>query len=198
MNTLTRVVDLLEDAGMRIDPDKSELIHFSRNKKTPVDPILTSIYGNMLTIHPKPVLRWLGIFFDSKLTYKDHVKIMANRVTSVANGIKVLANTVRGLSQKHIRILFKTCVVPILTYASPVWFRLDRSQIGLVGSLEVVQNISLRQIAGAFRTTPIDALRVLSHQPPMFNTLQKLSSSAADRLLKIPFNSLVAQRLPDT
>ena len=116
---------------------------------------------------------------------------------AIANGIRVLANTVRGLSQKHIRILYKTCVVPVLTYASPVWYRSDRSQIGLINKLDKVQNISLRHISGAFKTTPIDTIRVLSHQPPIRLTLQKLSSSAAVRLLKIPLRSMVAQRLPD-
>jgi hypothetical protein len=38
---------------------------------------------------------------------------------------------------------------------------------------------------------------VLSHQPSVFISLQKLSASYANHLLKIPLNSLVSQRLPN-
>jgi hypothetical protein len=55
----------------------------------------------------------------------------------------------------------------------------------------------LRHISGAFRSTPISACRVLAHQPSVFISLQKLSASYANHLLKIPLNSLVSQRLPN-
>ena len=196
-NTLIRATDLLSDIGMRIDPEKSDLIHFSRARACPQPSIDVSLYGHNLVISPKLTVRWLGIFFDQKLTFQEHVKIMANRVTSVANGIRLLANTVRGLSQRHIRILFKTYVLPILTYASHIWFHTDCSQKSLVSRLERVQNISLRQICRGFKTMPIPAIQALSHQPPIELTLRKLSESMAIRLLKLPFRSLVSQRLPD-
>ena len=90
------------------------------------------------------------------------------------------------------------CVHPILTYASPVWFRPDRPQLTLLKRMDSVQNIGLHLITGAFRTTPVPALHALSHMPPMEVTLAKLSRSASIRLLKLPFSSLVAQRLPNT
>ena len=124
-------------------------------------------------------------------------RFTGDRNPSIANGIRLLANTVRGLAQRHIRILFKTCVLPILTYASSVWFRTDRPQKTLLQKLEKVQNISLRQICGGFRTTPVPAIQALSHQPPIELTLRKLSESTAIRLLKLPFRSQVSQRLPD-
>ena len=93
-NTLIRLTDLLLDVGMKIDPEKSDLIHFSRARSIPPAPINVSVYGRNLSIIPKPVVRWLGIFFDQKLTFNEHVRILANRATSVANGIRILANTI--------------------------------------------------------------------------------------------------------
>ena len=63
--------------------------------------------------------------------------------------------------------------------------------------LDVVQNIGLCLITGAFKTTPVEALQTLSHMPPMEITLDKLSRSAAVHSLKLPFRSLVSERLPD-
>ena len=177
-NTLIRAVDLLSNIGMKIDPEKSDLIHFSRARACPQPCIDVSLYGHNLIISPKPIVRWLGIFFDPKLTFQEHVRIMSNRATSVANGIHLLANMVQGLAQRHICILFKTCVLPILTYASPIWFCTDCPQKSLISRLERVQNISLRQICSGFKTTPIPAIQVLSHQPPIKLTLSVTNSNS--------------------
>ena len=94
-HSLIRITDLLADIGMKIDPEKSDLIHFSRAQQTPTTPIATEVYGSELKLIPKDIVRWLGIFFDPKLSFKKHVDIMANRGTSIANGIRLLANTDR-------------------------------------------------------------------------------------------------------
>ena len=76
--SLHQTVALFEDAGMRIDPSKSELIHFSWGRKPCTAPITTTLYGKDLRINPKDVVRWLSIFFDSKLRFSKHVEIMCN------------------------------------------------------------------------------------------------------------------------
>ena len=173
--TLSWTVELLADTGMHIDPGKSELIHFTRAQEKPVTPLVTTLYQKDLRIDPKEVVQWLGIFFDPELHFKKHMEIMCNRATSISHGLCMLANTVRGLSQRNLQILVKTCIHPILTYASPVWFRPDQPQLTLIRKLDVVQNIGLRLITGAFKTTPVEALQTLSHMPPMEITLDKLS-----------------------
>lgn len=127
-----------------------------------------------------------------------HITIMKNRGMTAVNGLRMLSNTVRGLGQRHLRIMVKTVVVTVLTYASVVWFNPSRQQKGLVGSLQAVMNQATKLISGCFRTAPTHAKYVLSHQPPIDITLQKLSTSAANRLLRLPFTALLSQRLPDS
>ena len=186
----------LSSIGMSIDPSKSELIHFSR-RHNPEQLLLPLVIDHTLTIHPaKDTLRWLGIFFDSRLSFTKHVDILCNRARSAANGLRVLANSVRGLSQKNLRALHKTCVLPIITWAAVLWFRPDIPRKGLLDKLDRVQNISLRLVCGAFRTTPIGGLQVIAHQPPILQTLTRFSKNAALRLSRLPLNSPVFQRLP--
>ena len=181
---------------MVVDPTKTELIHFSRrhNDEQLRHPLVLS---PLLTIHPaRTTLRWLGIFFDSRLLFNQHVEILCNRARTAANGLRVLANSVRGLSQKNLRALHKTCILPIITWAAVLWFRQDLPRKGLLDKLDRVQNISLRLVCGAFRTTPIGGLQVLAHQPPIAQTLARFSQNAALRLSRLPLNSPVFQRLP--
>ena len=143
---LDRVVSLLGSVGMTIDPDKLDLIHFSRRPGNTIGAyfVICTVGDRRVVTEPKRVMHWLGMFFDSKLTFTEHVKIMCNRARSIINGLRCLSNTVRGLAQPHLRILYKTCVVPVMSYASAVWYRSDKRQTTLVNTLEVTQNRALR------------------------------------------------------
>ena len=184
----------LAEIGMNLDPTKSELIHFSHRHH---DDLTLPLYiSSTLSIYPSSTVRWLGIFFDSRLTFTKHVDVLCNRARTAANGLRVLANTVRGLSQKNLRALHKTCILPIITWAAVLWYRKDLPRKSLLNKLERIQNISLRLVCGAFRTTPVGALQVLAHQPPIELTLARFSSNAALRLSRLPTSSPVFQRLP--
>ena len=106
--------------------------------------------GKKGLVTPKPTMWWLRIFFDSKLTFHSHIKIMCNQARSVITGFRCLSNTVCSLSQRHLCLLYKTCAIPVMTYTSPVWFRSDKKQQTLLNRLETTQNHALRLIAGCF------------------------------------------------
>jgi len=187
----------LRSIGMTIDTSKLEIQHFSRRRKDNVAPTLRiTLNGEAIAVTPTATMRWLGIYLDRKLTFRDHVRIMANRTSSVVNGLRCLANTVRGLSQSNLRLLYRTCAFPVLSYASVIWFREDKRQKGLLKVMDTAQNRALRLICGAFRTTQTHALRTLAHTPPVVHLLRRLSETAAARFAKLPTLSPVIQRLP--
>ena len=123
---------------------------------------------------------------------------MSNRGKTILHGVKCLGNTIRGANQNTLRQLYRACVLPALTYASPTWYRSDSPQKGLIEILEKVQNQGLRRILGAFRTTPSVALNVLSYVPPLQLYIQKLSEGYALRMFRLPLLSPVTQRLPNS
>ena len=55
-----------KEAAISFDISKTELIHFY-NKHTTIEEGLK--LGD-IEITPKPLVRWLGVFLDSKLTFK--------------------------------------------------------------------------------------------------------------------------------
>ncbi|KIJ57826.1 hypothetical protein HYDPIDRAFT_61063, partial [Hydnomerulius pinastri MD-312] len=67
-------------------------------------------------------MRWLGFFLDRKLNFKSHVERMATQARSTIAGLRILANTFRGLNVANARLLYKTVVLPVLTFGSVVWF----------------------------------------------------------------------------
>lgn len=107
-------------------------------------------------------------------------------------GLRMLANTVRGLSQDHMRRLYISCILPILTYASAVWWMQQQWQ---VQQLQRVQNLCLCMSCAVFRTSPIYALQVEAGIPLIQYTLDKCDDLAAARLHKLGPHSPVLQRV---
>lgn len=75
----------LQAAGLDLDVEKSELIHFTTKCK-PLSPNVTiGDSENATTIERSNSMRWLGIFFDSKLRFNTHVKKLAARAERITH-----------------------------------------------------------------------------------------------------------------
>ncbi|KAB5587730.1 Reverse transcriptase from mobile element jockey protein [Ceratobasidium theobromae] len=116
----------LKKIGLEFDTDKSELIHFARSRaELATNPplYLTLPNGTSHIVRAAKVIRWLGFFLDCRLDFKDHTRKMAIKGLSIIASLKMLANCICGLSVDQARILYKTSVLPILSYGSPIRFR---------------------------------------------------------------------------
>jgi ribonuclease HI len=140
-------------------------------------------------------MRWLGVFFDWKLRFEDHVKTMARRARSTVAGLRILANTIRGLSIANARLLYISVVLPVITFASPVWYT-GVNQKSLINHLTRAQNDALIWLLGAFRTTPSTSMHHIASIIPIPHLLPRLSTSAAIRFHTLPSSSQVLRRTP--
>ncbi|KAF8632119.1 hypothetical protein AX17_004922 [Amanita inopinata Kibby_2008] len=194
------IVNKLSAIGLSINADKTELIHFPRTPGNPsAEPHININPPNdrARTVHPQQVIRWLGIYFDRKLNFKTHVANMATKARSTLAGLKILANSVCGLSIVNARLLYKTVIIPVLTFGAPIWFT-GRCQKALIRPLETAQNECLRWILGAFSTSPVDELHHISAILPIHIFLEKLSNNAALCLHRLPCLSQVLARTPSS
>jgi len=106
---------IFTDTGLIMEHNKSEIFHFTR-AQNPLNLSLdlTSIGGPIL--HPKPIWRYLGFFFDRKLNFHQHVYHYATKCISTLNAMKMLGNSSKGLLPMQKRLLYRTCIVPIALY----------------------------------------------------------------------------------
>ena len=167
---------------IEFDLEKTELIHFSKSRSPPTTPI--SLFQQEIT--PKPVVRWLGFFFDSRLSWKEHVNKKVQAAESALFLLKRLGNTQKGLSIRALRQLYLSCVVPIADYGSLLWWKQSsKSKQALLARFQMLQNKALRLILGAFKTSPTRAMEIEAAIPPPAIRLQKLSDNYALRVLKL-------------
>ncbi|KXN87759.1 hypothetical protein AN958_07853 [Leucoagaricus sp. SymC.cos] len=70
---------------------------------------------------PKTFWRYLGFYFDHQLTFHEHVWYYSTKAISTVHAMGMLGNSLRGLSPKQKRLLYRSCVVPIAIYGFCLW-----------------------------------------------------------------------------
>jgi hypothetical protein len=100
------------------------MIHLSRRRGNYA---LWCIVDDELSIQPitapekdgeQPALRWLGVWFDRKLSFKQHVVERAAKARRVANHIRSLARIKDGPPAVALRKAVITCVLPSILYGT--------------------------------------------------------------------------------
>ena len=70
---------------MQFDMEKIELIHFYFKRSFDLENEAYSIKIGDLTIQSKSLVKWLGIWLDSKLTFKQHVEKKTTQALKILN-----------------------------------------------------------------------------------------------------------------
>ncbi len=155
-----------EENGMIFDPNKFEAIHFPRKKTFPNPdiklPPLVSPRHNMpervvRLVRKKSSMRWLGVFYDSRLSFRDYANKLASKGRQAASGLKMLVKTAQGVNVAIMHRVVHVCIFPILIYPASAWWHgrtrtnkegqtIQNSKEGLRTKLDKVQNIALRSV----------------------------------------------------
>jgi len=195
--TLNVATDILSRIGMTVDPEKCDLMHFSWKRDEPSSPsITTTLYRNTVSITPPASIRWLGFHLDRKLTFRHHVNLLAKKGHTIVSSLRILGNTIEGISPANLRLLYKTVVIPAITYGCQLWYDPNKPKKSLLRPLERVQHKALIAIAGAFWDSQEEALQILTYVPNMESTIRKLYRSAALRIPRLPISSEISRQLP--
>jgi len=89
-NSLNQISNFLRSRDLDLSPEKSQWMIFSRNKIIPDLPTL-KIFGSPV---PKVnSVRFLGVFLDSKMTEKVHLKYLIRKSSAIVDILSSLAGT---------------------------------------------------------------------------------------------------------
>jgi len=93
---------------------KTELIHFNNSKKSMNRKHSVKFMNNR--IFPQELVRYLGVWFDKKLSFKAHVEKRIAAANRMFHSISRLANTERELSFHVFRKLYIACITSVADY----------------------------------------------------------------------------------
>ena len=151
-----------EEHGLSINPGKVEAVIFTLRRKGEHRPL--RLRGMEIPIRNK--VKCLGVTFDSRLTWNDHVKDRARKATAILMQCRRIVGKNWGLAPKNMCWLYKAVVRPIMAYAAVVWCpSLDKK--AQLKALTSVQRLGCLAVSGVMRTTPTIALEALLGLPPV-------------------------------
>jgi hypothetical protein len=181
-----------QSQAIQFDLAKTELLHFAKSDKARAATI-TLPAGEKIKPARKAV-RWLGIWFDPFLDFKEYIKIRTIKALATFNRMDRLANLENGLTANSLRQIYHACVNSALDYGSPVWWKPGRS----IAQLESIQSKAARRILGVFRTAPALPTALEAGLPPPAVRLERLSVLYGLRVKDLPREHPVSKAIDET
>ena len=86
-------------------------------------------------------IKFLGLTFDSKLTWKNHIQNIRHRMWLRINAIKAISGRNLGMQSQTLIHLYKMWIRPIALYGAPAYYSAAKTHIN---KIQVIQNSALR------------------------------------------------------
>jgi hypothetical protein len=123
------VLTWLEENSLSIDPSKSELMTFIKNRANqnltglPVLGVRYMIGNNPARITNTTHACYLGVYIDHRLNCTRHIEVMSTQAQSDIRSLSILGNSVWGLDFLNWHKAYNAIIIPGMTYGSPIWYK---------------------------------------------------------------------------
>ncbi len=161
---------------LKVSEQKTEVILFCKQGHVDI-----TVEMNNKTLNQVTAKKVIGVDLDENLKFKTHVENISARATKALGAMSSLLSDTGGLNMSLAVMLYKAYILPIITYAYPVWCTVNTSAIE---KLERVQRISLLKATGCLNSTATAGLDVLSCCLPLRLTLSEILAAEYTRIMR--------------
>ena len=156
-------------------------MHFCPDKKC-MDPVLKLDNNHIQFVKEA---KFLGLIWDTKLTFEPHIKYLKARCQKYLNTLKVLSRTEWDVDRNTLLKLYRSLVRSKLVYVCIVSGSAAKTSLA---KQDHVHNQGLRLSLGAFRSSPVESLYVEANEPPLEIRREKLALQYTIKLKANPGN----------
>ena len=175
-------------------------MHFCNKRGLHPDPELKLYNSPINTISET---KYLGLLFDSKLTFLPHIKMLKNKSLKAPNILKFVSSTDWGADRTFSLNLYRPLIRSTLDYGTIVYGSARPSYIKF---LDTVHHQGLRLSLGEFRPSTVESLYVEANEPSLENILgmqyaiklKAYPSNPAHDCVFNPLNEHVYDKQPNT
>lgn len=164
-DTLQRGVDAIGTwanlNGFRFSPLKTQLMIFYPKSEPVYRPIVKL---NQVALSAASSVRFLGLLFDPKLTYRAHIAQLRSKCLKSLNILKSVSSQSWGADQETLMRLYRSLIRSKLDYGCIVYGAACRTTLS---TLDPIANEAMRIASGAFKSTPVTNLNVLLNEPSL-------------------------------
>ena len=171
----------------KLSPEKTKVIIFSRSYLAGKPEPTLKLYGGRPKIYPQ--VKFLGIAFDSKFTFKKHFEDILDRCNARYHRIRLLTNKKWGPSPSTLLQIYKQCVRPIFEYGSLSTITTSDT---IISEIQRLQNKFIRL---ALRLPKYISVKLLHYSSGLPYVKDRLLSRATRTLERITVNPLVEESI---
>ena len=129
--------------GFKFFPVKTVAVLFSKGRK---EDIQLKMYGQSIKVSEK--VKYLGMYFDSKLSWRPHIQYLIDKCNKRINVMKCLTGTTWGGGKDSLLVIYKALILSVLDYGCQLY---DSASPTVKKRLDIVQNQALRICCGALK-----------------------------------------------
>ena len=171
-----------DETGYKFSPAKTVAMHICRKRECPKTAHQLTLYNEAITC--KEEHRYLGLIVDNSLRWNTHVKQLKIECNSRMNLLKHLSHTTWGADMKTLKMLYQALIKSKLEYGNEIYESTSKTNSN---SLIPIRNKALRVATGAFRSSPIDSLEIISGSLPIQYTRE---TKLINYIMRIKINEL--------
>ena len=116
--------------------------------------------------------KFLGVIFDAKLTFKNHIQYLKTSCQKALDILRVVGHTDWRADHIVLLRLYRSLVRSKLDYGCIVS---GSARLSILKQLDPIHHQGLRIALGAFRTSPAQSLYIETHEPSLTTRRLKLS-----------------------
>ena len=130
---------------------------------------------------------FLGVILDTRLTWKPHIEATEGKAMRKLSLMKKLAGTKWGANSSILKQVYTGTVRPVVEYASTTWNTASRTN---KTTLDRVQNMGLRIITGAMKTTPIREMEKTADVQPLETRREHKAALQGEKMKRLTSHPL--------
>ena len=156
--------------GFRFATHKCKVVHFTAPRYKGQRPPTIRISDTLLPVEEST--KYFGLWWDSHLSFKEHVSALYTQCKEALNLIRVVAHLKWGGDRDTLLMLYRTIVRSKLDYGSIVYGTAPNTNLR---QLDSIHNAGLRLALGAFCTSPVSSMYTEANEAPLEESWLKLS-----------------------
>ena len=164
--------------NMLVNTTKTTYQSFSLAHKV-IHPLLK--YKN-ITLPQTNQMKYLGVTFDNKLTWKNHVNEISTRASQWLNVLKCLSGSKWGCARSTLYHTYNKYILPVITYSCEALITARNSPMD---KLELSQNQALRLITLAIKPTPVYSMLYITGAKPITRIIQQKVVTLHEKLIRL-------------
>ncbi|XP_072401635.1 uncharacterized protein [Diabrotica undecimpunctata] len=159
------------NTGFKFSTTKTRVMVLAKTANV-TTPSNRTLYGKPITVDP--LIKFLGMHLDNKLTWREHIKQLQLTCHKRINILKTLSDRKWGSDQNTILSVYKSLISSKLDYGCIAYCSARKY---ILKSLDTIHNNCLRIALRAFRSTPIESIYAELGDPSLYYRRMQLTST---------------------